>query len=76
MNLHQEVLFGENKISDAGHQGDLSSEDEIARAKARMYTPAGNERRRPSLKYSLQVGLERDVPLGRWKLYDDKIYTL
>ena len=59
VNLHREVLFGENKISDAGHQGDLSAEDEIARAKARVYTPTGNERRRPSLKSSLQVGLGR-----------------
>ena len=56
MNLHQEVIFGENKISDAGQQGDLSEEDEIARAKARVYTPAGNETLKSSLQGRLGEG--------------------
>ena len=54
---HRELLFEGNEINDVGHQGDLSAEDEIARAKAWVYTPAGNKRRGSPLKSSLQVGL-------------------
>ena len=64
MSPHRELLFEGNEISDAGHQGDLSAEDEIARAKARVYTPAGNKRRRPSSKSSLQVGLGEGRAFG------------
>lgn len=68
---HRELLFEGNEISNAGHEGNLSAEDEIARAKARMYTPAGNKRRRPSSKSSLQVGLgegraTREVEIIWW----------
>jgi len=41
-------------MSNAGHEGNLSAEGEIARTKAP--TPAGNRRRRQSSKSSLQVG--------------------
>ena len=57
MSPHRELLFEGNEINDVGHQGDLSAEDEIARAKAWAYTPVGNKRRGSPLKSSLQVGL-------------------
>ena len=71
MSLHRELLFEGNGITDACHEGDLSAEYEIARAKARVYTPAGNKRRRPSSKSLLQVGLgegraTREVEIIWW----------
>ena len=55
LSLQRQLLFEGNEIS--SNQGDLSAEDEIARAKARVHTPARKKKRRPSSKSLLQVGL-------------------
>lgn len=56
VSLQEELLFSAgNKICD-GNAGTLSAEEEIARAKAQVYTPVDNERKRPSSKSTLTVG--------------------
>ena len=55
VSLQRQLLFEGNEI--CSNQGDLSAEDEIACAKARVHTPAGKKKRRQSSKSLLQVGL-------------------
>ena len=75
VSLQRQLLFEGNEISSS--QGDLSAEDEIARAKARVHTPAEKKKRRPSSKSLLQVGLgegraTREVEIIWWP----NVYTV
>lgn len=75
VNLQRQLLFEGNEI--CSNQGDLFAEDEIARAKARVHTPAGKKKRRPSSKSLLQVGLgegraTREVEIIWWP----NVYTV
>lgn len=74
MSLQRQLLFEGNEI--CSNQGDLCAEDEIARAKARVHTPAG-KKKRPSSKSLLQVGLgegraTREVEIIWWP----NVYTV
>ena len=53
--LNTEVLFSGNEMCEEQEEEGLSAEEEIKRAKQRVYVP-GQKRKRPSSKSSLIVG--------------------